>query len=237
MKTLLDKLLKERNNKCKGGIYHKLKADFTFHSDWIEGIQLTREQVVYILWTGAISAECVQVNDIIETVNHFRCFDYILDTISEPLTEEYIKKLHRILKSGILTDYYAVIGEYKKYPNAAGEAVTVMPEEVPERIRGLLSAYDRTMTLHDIAVFHAEYEKIHPFYDGNGRTGRLLMWKQCLENNIVPPVISDRTKSLYYTGLRLCQNEDNSKLLADTLLAAQNEVKAALDYFRIDYKE
>ncbi|MBR7084946.1 MAG: Fic family protein [Oscillospiraceae bacterium] len=233
MRNLKDQLLSEKKDGYNNGIYHKMKVSFTFHSDWIEGIRLTKEQVLYLLDLQRISAENIRVNDIIETVNHFRCFDYILDTLSEPITEEYILNLHRILKSGIMESRDTVIGAYKKYPNAVGETVTVMPEEVPEQIRNLLHRYSKPeMTLQDIAVFHAEYEKIHPFYDGNGRTGRLLMLKQCLENDIVPFLIGDSNKMLYYNGLRIYQQEQDSEPLVSSLVQSQNEVKQYLDYFR-----
>ena len=209
---LLDKLISEKSTGHKGGIYHKLQIDFAYNSNHMEGSRLTHDQTRYIYETSTVgisegSENIVRVNDIIETVNHFRCFDYVLETIAEPITETYVKELHRILKSGTV-DTYAIIGEYKQEMNMVGETETALPEEVPEKMQKLLSTYDKlVLTLYDIAAFHVEYERIHPFYDGNGRTGRLLMFKQCLSNDIVPFFIDEFHKMYYYLGLKEWQIE------------------------------
>lgn len=243
MRTLPEVLCAEMRNRNKNGIYHRMQIDFAYNSNHIEGSRLTHEQTKYIFDTKTIgvgtgkSEEAIMVNDIIETVNHFRCFDYILQTVSEPLTEDYIKKLHETLKNGIFSnDSDAVIGDYKKFPNEVGDEITVLPEEVPERIRKLIEKYNQKsiLTLYDIAAFHAEYESIHPFYDGNGRTGRLLMMKQCLANDIVPFYIDDFNKMFYYMGLKEWRNGKNERLI-QVFLSAQDDMESILKYFRIDY--
>lgn len=237
MKILLEKLLSERKNRYKGGIYHKLQIDFAYNSNHIEGSTLTHDQTRYIYETKRINAENAPVNDIIETVNHFHCFDYILDTLNEPLTEKYIKNLHKMLKSGIIdSEEYIVIGDYKTEANEVGGIQTVLPSQVSEKMQSLLNQFNgRQIGLYDIASFHALYEKIHPFYDGNGRTGRLIMLKQCLENNIVPFIINEDYKMFYYMGLKEWQMQNKKNRLIDVFLSAQDDMKAVLDYFGIDY--
>ena len=178
------------------------------------------------------------MNDVFETANHFRCFDYILDTIDEPISEKLIKELHRKLKSGIITDDdSAVVGDYKKYPNTVGEITTTLPEEVSGAVRALIEEFSHrnAVDMYDVAEFHAEFEKIHPFYDGNGRIGRLLTLKMCLQNGIVPFIISDQMKHFYYAGLKEWQIQQKYAHLIDVFLESQDDMKAALDYFRIDY--
>lgn len=237
MKTLSEKLICEKKARYRGGIYHKLQIDFAYNSNYIEGSQLSYDQTRYIYETKTIDAKNTPVNDIIETVNHFRCFDYVLDTLSEPLTEEYIKNLHKMLKSGVLADEdFMVIGDYKTEPNIVGETETAASDEVAAQMKRLLDEYYRKqMSFYDIASFHAEYERIHPFYDSNGRTGRLIMLKQCLENNIVPFNIDERHKMYYYMGLKEWQTEDKKNRLIDVFLSAQDDMKVILDYFHIDY--
>lgn len=237
MKTLSEKLICEKKARYRGGIYHKLQIDFAYNSNHIEGSQLSYDQTRYIYETRTIDAKNTPVNDIIETVNHFRCFDYVLDTLSEPLTEEYIRNLHQMLKTGVLADEdFMVIGDYKTEPNIVGETETTAPDEVAEQMKRLLDEYyGKQMSFYDIVSFHAEYEKIHPFYDGNGRTGRLIMLKQCLENNIVPFNIDERHKMYYYMGLKEWQTENKKNRLIDVFLSAQDDMKVILDYFHIDY--
>lgn len=235
---LLEKLCAEKAVGYKGGIYHKLQIDFAYNSNHIEGSRLTHDQTRYIYETRTIGADAgtvIRVNDIIETVNHFRCFDHILDTVSESLTEEYIKNLHRLLKSGVL-DADAVIGAYKQEENMIGETETALPEEVADRMKKLLAAYDKpTLTFYEIAAFHTEYERIHPFYDGNGRTGRLLMFKQCLANDIVPFFMDEFHKLYYYLGLKEWQTENKDERLISVFLSAQHDMKSLMDYFKLDY--
>lgn len=238
-RLLRDALAEERKYKISGGIYHKLQIDFAYNSNHIEGSRLTHEQTRYIYETKSVGIEPTRVNDIIEAVNHFRCFDYVLDNLSVPLSEDFIKSLHRILKQGLFLDdaSEAIIGDYKKYPNEVGEITTVHPSQVPTKLFLLISQYNRLhdVTLYDIADFHARFELIHPFYDGNGRVGRLIMLKQCLENNIEPCIITEDLKLFYYKGLKEWQTENKKERLIDTLLLAQSDVKAALDYFEIQY--
>ena len=174
-----------------------------------------------------------------EAANHFKCFDYILDTVNETITEDYIKQLHRMLKNGVMEDDtdYAVIGDYKKYPNEVGEIETALPEEIAGLVQNLLRKYENkpSLDLYDIAEFHAAFEKIHPFYDGNGRIGRLLMLKQCLANGIVPFFINEDIKHFYYVGLKEWQSDEKKERLIDVFLSMQDDMKAILDYFRINY--
>ena len=238
---LLEKLRAEKESDLHGGIYHKLQVDFAYNSNHIEGSRLTHDQTRYIYETKTVgvgidkSEAAVRVNDVIETVNHFRCFDFILDTISQPVDEAYIKQLHAILKTGVM-DNGAVIGEYKKEANYVADLTTVAPEKVSDEVKKLLSEYDQShMTLFEIAEFHMKYERIHPFYDGNGRTGRLLMFKQCLANDILPFIIDDNDKMFYYMGLKEWQTEDKNERLINVLLSSQDNMAAVLDYFGIEY--
>ena len=236
-RQLLPVLLSEKKNAVKGGIYNKMQVDFAYNSNRIEGNCLTYEQTRYIFETHTIG-DTASVNDVFEAANHFRCFDYILDTIDEPISEKLIKELHRKLKSGIITDDdSAVVGDYKKYPNTVGEITTTLPEEVSGAVRALIEEFSHrnAVGMYDVAEFHAEFEKIHAFYDGNGRIGRLLTLKMCLQNNIVPFIISDLMKHFYYAGLKEWQIGQKYTRLIDVFLESQDDMKAALDYFRIDY--
>ena len=236
-KTLLDILKNEMKNKIKGGIYHKIQIDLTYNSNHIEGSKLTHDQTRYIYETNSIGIEekAVDVNDILETVNHFRCIDLIIDRANSELSESFIKKLHFVLKIGTKSsnnERFAV-GEYKKYPNIVGNTETTKPEDVPKEMKDLLNEYNnnKTKTLTDILDFHYHFESIHPFQDGNGRVGRLIMFKECLKNNIVPFIIDDEIKLFYYRGLKEWENEKG--FLTDTCLSAQDKFKAYLDYFKI----
>ena len=236
-KTLLDILKNEMKNKIKGGIYHKIQIDLTYNSNHIEGSKLTHDQTRYIYETNSIGIEekAVDVNDILETVNHFRCIDLIIDRANSELSENFIKNLHLILKTGTKSsnnERFAV-GEYKKYPNIVGNTETTKPEDVPKEMKDLLNEYNnnKTKTLTDILDFHYHFESIHPFQDGNGRVGRLIMFKECLKNNIVPFIIDDNIKLFYYRGLKEWENEKG--FLTDTCLSAQDKFKAYLDYFKI----
>lgn len=237
-RNLLNTLLSEQAQGIHGGIYHRLQVDFAYNSNHIEGSRLTHEQTRYIFDTKSIG-EPALVNDIFEAANHFRCFDHILRTVSEPLSEAYIKALHGMLKQGVIaeTDSSAVIGGYKRYANEVGQITTAKPKEVPAQMQALLTRYAQldTLDLYDIAGFHADFEQIHPFYDGNGRIGRLLMFKQSLANGIVPFFISDFNKQFYYQGLSEWQLDGKKMRLLDVLLSAQDEVKQLLDFFEIAY--
>lgn len=237
--TLLDILLDEKANKYSGGIYHKTQIDLTYNSNHMEGSRLTHDQTRYIFETNTIGIEkeVLNVDDVIETANHFRCIDMIIDYAKATLTENFIKKLHLVLKNGTSDsrkDWF-VVGNYKKLPNEVGGMETALPEEVADRMKKLLSEYNNQeeKTLEDILNFHVKFECIHPFQDGNGRVGRLIMFKECLKYNIVPFIIEDNLKLFYYRGLKEWNNEKG--YLTDTCLTAQDKYKAYLDYFRIEY--
>ena len=181
------------------------------------------------------------VNDILEAANHFKCIDFVLDTVYEPVTEAYIKHLHRLLKTGLLESDYddVVIGDYKKYSNEVGQIRTVHPKEVAPHMEKLIADFSakHQADLYDVAVFHAEFEKVHPFYDGNGRIGRLLILKMCLANDIVPFFISDESKMFYYMGLKEWQVDQKPERLLDVFLSMQDDMKCILDYFEIQYEK
>lgn len=241
VKTLLSILQEEKRTKYAGGIYHKTQIDLTYNSNHIEGSRLTHDQTRYIFETNTIGVEneVLNVDDVIETSNHFRCIDLIIDHAASTLSEHFIKKLHHILKTGTSDsrkDWFAV-GEYKRLPNEVGGMQTSLPEEVADRMKALLSDYNAVpkKTLDDILDFHVRFERIHPFQDGNGRVGRLIMFKECLKYNIVPFIIEENLKLFYYRGLKEWYNEEG--YLTDTCLTAQDKYKAYLDYFRIPYEK
>lgn len=238
--TLLQILREQKASKMTGGIYHKVQIDLTYNSNHIEGSRLTHDQTRYIFETNTIGfeKETVNVDDVIETANHFRCIDMVIDHAGNALTENFIKELHSILKTGTSDsrkDWFAV-GAYKKLPNEVGGSDTALPEEVAEKMQELLSKYNAmpSKTLEDIIAFHVTFERIHPFQDGNGRVGRLILFKECLKYNIVPFIIEDNLKLFYYRGLKEWDHEKG--YLLDTCLTAQDQFKAYLDYFRIPYR-
>lgn len=238
--TLLEILQNEKTSKYSGGIYHKTQIDLTYNSNHIEGSRLTHDQTRYIFETNTIGVdnEALNVDDVIETANHFRCIDMIIEHAKSTLTEKFIKELHLILKSGTSDsrlEWFAV-GDYKKRPNEVGSMPTAMPEDVADEMKKLLAEYKakEKKTFEDILDFHVKFERIHPFQDGNGRVGRLIMFKECLKYNIVPFIIEDNLKLYYYRGLKEWNNEKG--YLTDTCLTAQDRYKAYLDYFRIEYK-
>ena len=237
--TLLEVLQEEMRVKRTGGIYHKIQIDLTYNSNHMEGSRLTHDQTRYIYETNTIGAadRSVNVDDIIETVNHFRCVDLVISNAKAALTERMIKELHAVLKTGTSDsrkDWFAV-GDYKKRPNEVGGQKTALPEEVAEEMWDLLREYDgkKTKTLADLIDFHVRFERIHPFQDGNGRVGRLILFKECLKYGIVPFIVEEDLKLLYYRGLKEWGHENG--YLTDTLLTAQDRFKRYLDYFRIAY--
>ena len=237
--TLLDILLEEKASKYSGGIYHKIQIDLTYNSNHIEGSRLTHEQTRLIFETNTIGVEkeVLNVDDVIETANHFRCVDMIIASAKTTLSEKFIKELHLVLKNGTSDsrkEWFAV-GEYKKIPNEVGGMDTVLPENVADEMKALLKEYNGKLetTFEDILEFHVKFERIHPFQDGNGRIGRLIMFKECLKHNIVPFIIEDNLKMFYYRGLKEWYKETG--YLTDTCLSAQDKFKAYLDYFRIAY--
>lgn len=238
-KQLLKRLQEEKQSRYKGGIYHKTQIDLTYNSNHIEGSRLTHDQTRYIFETNTIGFEneAINVDDIVETSNHFRCIDMIIDTANAVLTEKYIKELHAILKSGTSDsrkDWFNV-GEYKKLPNEVGGSDTTLPEDVQQEMQKLLEEYKalEKVGLDEILDFHVKFEKIHPFQDGNGRVGRLIMFKECLKYGVVPFIIEDNLKMFYYRGLKEWSREKG--FLTDTCLTAQDKYKAYLDYFRVEY--
>lgn len=238
-KTLLYILKLEKESKLKGGIYHKVQIELTYNSNHIEGSCLTHDQTRYIYETNTIGLtnEVINVDDIVETANHFRCIDLIIDKANLNITENLIKQLHFILKNGTTDSRknWFVVGDYKKLPNEVGGRVTTSPEKVEDEVKSLIEWYNniKNKTLKDIIEFHYRFECIHPFQDGNGRVGRLLMFKECLKYNIVPFIIDDKLKTFYYRGLKEWKQEKG--YLVDTCLAAQDQFKLYLDYFRIEH--
>ncbi len=238
--TLLERLKAEKSSALSGGIYHKVQIELTYNSNHIEGSKLTHDQTRYIFETNTIGAEtdALNVDDIIETANHFKCIDMIIENSTRKLTEKFIKQLHYTLKSGTSDsrkDWFNV-GEYKKLPNEVGGKETAKPKDTANKVKELLKSYNQKdeHTLEEIIDFHYRFESIHPFQDGNGRVGRLIMFKECLKNNIVPFIIDDSLKMFYYRGLSEWNNEKG--YLTDTCLSAQDKFKTYLDYFYVPYK-
>lgn len=237
---LLSFLKAEKKAKLHGGIYHKIQIDLTYNSNHIEGSRLTHDQTRYIFETNTIGiAESVKVDDIVETANHFKCIDMIIDSATYALSESFIKQLHMVLKSGTTDsrlDWFAV-GDYKKVPNEVSGKDTTAPENVAQEMKALIADYNNSKkkSFDDLLDFHYRFESIHPFQDGNGRVGRLILFKECLRNGIVPFIISDDLKMFYYRGLKNWKDERG--YLRDTCLTAQDRFKVVLDYFKIPYKD
>ncbi len=233
--NFLELLRREKDSALKGGIYHKIQIDLTYNSNHIEGSKLTHEQTRFIFETKTIgfSQESVKVDDIIETVNHFRCIDFVIEAAKTKLSESFIKQLHYILKSGTsdAQKSWFKVGDYKMLENEVGGCQTVKPAEVKTEIKKLLAEYNskKGIDFDDILDFHVRFETIHPFQDGNGRIGRLIMLKECLKNNIVPFIITDELKMFYYRGIKEWQNERG--FLRDTCLSAQDEMETVIQNF------
>ncbi len=231
---ILQALREEKAAKISGGLYHELQVRMTYNSNHIEGSRLTEDQTRLIFETNTLDAgDGLPVDDILETVHHFRAIDYVIDCADDVLTEEIIKELHFILKRDTkdsTLDWFAV-GEYKKRPNVVGGRETTKPKDVPAQMKALLDAYNakREVTIHDIIAFHAAFEQIHPFQDGNGRVGRLIALKECLRFGIVPFLIEDSKKAFYYRGLSEWDNEKG--WLTDTCLDGQDTFKRLLAMF------
>ncbi len=237
-RNLLNVLKEEKEAKLKGGIYHKLQVEMTYNSNHIEGSKLTHEQTKLIFETRTIGIEeSINIDDIIETSNHFRCIDLVIDTANTKLNESLIKQLHYILKSGTKdsTRSWVKVGDYKMLENEVGGMETSKPEDVKNKIQQLIKWYNKleNITIEAIIEFHQRFEAIHPFQDGNGRIGRLIMLKECLKHNLVPIIINENLKHYYYRGLREWNKEKG--YLIDTCLSGQDIFKNYLDYFRISY--
>lgn len=235
---LLTALTEQMEMRMKGGIYHKTQIDLTYNSNHIEGSRLSHEQTRYIFETNTIGVtkEAVNVNDIVETVNHFRCIDLVIEHATDELSIDFIKELHKVLKTGTSDsrkNWFAV-GDYKRLPNEVGGEETCPPEQVAERMEEMLADYlNSKRQFEDILDLHVRFERIHPFQDGNGRVGRLIMFKECLCSGIVPFIITDELKMFYYRGLSEWGHVNG--YLTDTCLTAQDQYKTSLDYFRIKY--
>jgi Fic family protein len=232
-------LHEQQQMRIKGGIYHRTQIDLTYNSNHMEGSRLTHDQTRYIFETNTIGVEgeSLRVDDIIETTNHFRCIDMIIERAEDPLTESLIKELHKVLKSGTSDSQKAwfAVGDYKRLPNEVGGNETVAPQAVHTEMKALLKEYHskKVKSFEDILDLHQRFECIHPFQDGNGRVGRLIMFKECLANGQVPFIITEDLKLYYYRGLREWNHIRG--YLIDTCLAAQDNYKALLDYFKIKY--
>ena len=238
---LLERLRLEKKNQIKGGIYHKLMIDLTFHSNHMEGNELTHDETRYIFETRTIGIEkntSKKVDNIVETMNHFAAIDRVIDFANYPLSGAFIKELHGILKSNTVDSRlpYFVVGDYKKMPNEVGGLETTRPRLVGPEMKKLLSQYSKkeSHSLEEIMEFHVQFERIHPFQDGNGRVGRLIAFKECLKNNLVPFIIFDDKKVFYYRGLKNWDQERG--WLMDTCLEGQGIVETYLDYFNIAYR-
>ena len=236
---LLARLREEKETKLKGGIYHRTQIDLTYNSNHIEGSRLTKEQTRYIFETNTlgITTENTRIDDIMETVNHFRCIDFVIDHATDKITEPLIKQLHLILKSNTSDSQkpWFAVGDYKRLANEVGDQETIPPKDVHKHMKALLADYNalKKAELDDIIDFHVRFERIHPFQDGNGRVGRLLLFWQCLQNGIVPFIITDKLRFYYYRGIQHWGETDG--YLRDTCLTAQDQYTALLDYFKIKY--
>lgn len=239
LSPLLCRLREEKDAKLNGGIYHRTQIDLTYNSNHIEGSRLTKEQTRFIFETNTlgITTESTSVDDIMETVNHFRCIDYVIDHAMDKMTEAHIKQLHAILKTNTSDSHkpWFAVGDYKRLPNEVGGEETVQPQDVHRRMRALLAEYNtiKKVEFEDILNFHVLFERIHPFQDGNGRVGRLLLFWQCLQSAHVPFIITEDLRLFYYRGI---QNWGSANgYLRETCLTAQDNYKLALDYFKVKY--
>ncbi|HFR3846553.1 TPA: Fic family protein [Streptococcus suis] len=233
------RLVREKENRTKGGLYHKIQIELAFNSNHIEGSQLTYDQTRYIYETNTIGFEensTIKVDDIIETTNHFTAVDFLLDSFQDDLNETWIKDIHAILKRGTSDSRksWFQVGDYKSYPNEVGGRETTLPEYVESDMQELLNSYHRLpeTSFEDILDFHVRFERIHPFQDGNGRVGRLILFKECFKHGHVPFIIGDDMKYFYYRGL--AEWGEQNGFLLDTCLAAQDRFKDYLEYFRIE---
>ena len=240
LSSLLARLREEKESRLKGGVYHRTQIDLTYNSNHMEGSRLTKEQTRYIFETNTlgITTSDTRIDDILETVNHFRCIDYIIDHATDKITETHVKQLHLILKTNTSDSQkpWFAIGDYKHLPNEVGGEATVAPQEVHKSMRQLLGDYNakKDIAMEDILDFHVQFERIHPFQDGNGRVGRLVTFWQCLQNNITPFIITEDLRLFYYRGL---QNWGTlNGYLTDTCLTAQDNYRAVLEYFHIKHR-
>ena len=238
-RKLIDVLKEEKESKISGGIYHKLQIEMTYNSNHIEGSKLSIDQTRFIFETKTIGItnEVISVDDIIETSNHFRCIDFVIDNVNNKLSESFIKQLHLLLKTGTSDSRknWFKVGDYKLVDNEVGGIETTLVKDVKKEMVKLLKEYNDidNVTVNDIIDFHYKFERIHPFQDGNGRVGRLIMFKECLKHNIVPILINENMKYYYYRGLK--EYSIQKGFLIDTCLFGQDIIKKYLDYFNIIY--
>ena len=233
---LVTYLKEEKGAKRKGGLYHKTQIDLAYNSNRIEGSKLTEEQTRYIFETRTIGfkdQEAVPIDDIIETSNHFVAFDYLLDTADIPFSNALIKKFHSILKSSTsdAAKEWFKVGKWKGLPNEVGGAATTLPHNIESEMDELHDWYHSIpeIEFENIVEYHYRFEKIHPFQDGNGRVGRLIMFRECLRNNIIPFIIDNNHKQFYYRGLKEFANVRG--YLIDTCLSAQDTYTDWVKYF------
>lgn len=236
--NILEVLREQKNMKLKGNLYHNTQITFAYNTNHIEGSKLTEDQTRYIYETNTLLAEkdsITDLDDVLETANHFKLVDYMLDIANEKLTEKIIKEFHKILKEGTSDsrkDWF-VVGDYKKLPNEVGGLKTTDPKNIERDMKKLLEWYRalKQVTINEIIEFHAKFEKIHPFQDGNGRIGRIISFKECLKNNIVPFIILDKEKLFYYRGLNHYQTNKEKGYLIDTCLNAQDQYVEMIKYY------
>lgn len=237
---LLAALREQKEARMKGGIYHRVQIDLTYNSNHIEGSRLTKEQTRFIFETSTlgITTENTRIDDIMETVNHFRCIDYVIDHATDKITETHIKQIHMFLKTNTSDSRKAwfAVGDYKRLANSVGEEETARPEAVHGQMKSLLANYNalKKVAFEDLLDFHVRFERIHPFQDGNGRVGRLLLFWQCLRAGIVPFIITEDLRLFYYRGIQHWGKING--YLRDTCLTAQDNFKAILDYYKIKYQ-
>lgn len=236
--NVLEVLREQKEMGLKGNLYHNTQIMFSYNTNHIEGSKLTEEQTRYIFETNTILFEggtVASVDDILETANHFKLVDYMLDIADQNLTEDIIKKFHKILKEGTMDSRkeWFNVGDYKKLANEAGNMKTSSPKQTPKDIQKLMEWYNSLpkVTIKEIIEFHARFEKIHPFQDGNGRVGRIIAFKECLKNNIIPFIILDKDKLYYYRGLKEYQNKTEKGYLIDTCLNAQDKYTQMIKYY------
>lgn len=236
--NILEVLREQKNMKLKGNLYHNTQITFAYNTNHIEGSKLTEDQTRYIYETNTLLTEkdtITDLDDVLETANHFKLVDYMLDIADKKLTEEMIKEFHKILKEGTSDSRkeWFIVGDYKKLPNEVGGLKTTDPKSVEKDMKKLLKWYEnlKQVTINGIIEFHAKFEKIHPFQDGNGRVGRIISFKECLKNNIVPFIILDKEKLFYYRGLKQYQTNKEKGYLIDTCLNAQDQYTNIIKYF------
>ena len=236
--NILEILKEQKNMKLKGNLYHNTQITFAYNTNHIEGSRLTEDQTRYIYETNTLLAEkdtITNIDDILETSNHFKLVDYMLEIAEEKLTGDMIKSFHKILKEGTSDSRkeWFIVGDYKKLPNEVGGLKTTEPNNVKRDMKKLLEWYEslKKVTINEIIEFHAKFEKIHPFQDGNGRVGRIIAFKECLKNNIVPFIILDKDKLFYYRGLNQYQNNREKGYLIDTCLNAQDQYTEMIKYY------